>query len=148
MSITKENVDLAKQILLDPLRMGKFVGGSQKPVLLGILRGFERLWMAEKIMELDKRIREMPKSYEQDGKGEGSIVYLHYFAGGSFNAWITEKDMDGLTPQAFGKSSHIGGIKDAEYCYISIDEIIENGGELDLYFEPKTIKELIEEEEK
>jgi hypothetical protein len=88
----------------------------------------------------------MPKTYDQDGKGNDAIVYLHYFAGGEANWWITEKDAGGPDDepgtgqvQAFGLADLGDG---GELGYISIAEILECGGELDLYFRPTTLGEV------
>jgi hypothetical protein len=100
------------------------------------------------LAEPRKSTETMPKNYEQDGKGDDAIVSLHYFAGGSANWWITEKDME--TPeepgqhQAFGLANMFGGPtdQDAELGYISIVELLAAGAELDFYFKPRTLREL------
>ena len=78
------------------------------------------------------------------------MVHLHYF-GGSVDAWIVERDMgdskyqDEIGPQyqAFGPITLYGeSIRDSEWGYISIQELIENGIELDLYWTPKAVKEV------
>jgi hypothetical protein len=108
------------------------------------LRGEERQFFIDKLAELAALIATMPKTYEQDGLGENAMVYLHYFAGGQANWYITEKDAE--TPeepgqhQAFGLADlfNDGG----ELGYISIVELIQNRAELDLYFKPRTLGEL------
>jgi hypothetical protein len=79
----------------------------------------------------------MPKTYEQDGKGENSIVYLHYFLG-DFDWYIIERDVELEQLQAFG----LADIFYSELGYINIAEIIQNGGELDLNWKPKTLAEV------
>jgi hypothetical protein len=119
--------------------LSKFIGRSQRSALAEVLRGEERAFFAEKLCKLAELINGMPHTYQQDGLGEKAIVYLHYFAGGAANWWITEKDMDGGTQQAFGKADLFGD--GGELGYISIDEIVANNGELDLYWTPKTVGE-------
>jgi hypothetical protein len=54
-------------------------------------------------------------------------------------------DQNGEGPQlqAFGKITICGGgWEEAEWGYISIQELIENGIELDFYWEAKTVKEM------
>lgn len=105
----------------------------------------EHEFFSEKLLELAKTVTEMPKTYEQEGKGDLAVVYLHYF-GPSCDFWITEKDMgadDGDTQQhqAFGFSEiqHDGG----ELGYISIAELIATRGiELDFYWTPTTLADI------
>ena len=54
-------------------------------------RGEERDFFFDKLSEYADRVRTMPKTYEQDGKGLDAIAYLHYFNGGA-DWYITEKD--------------------------------------------------------
>ena len=105
----------------------------------------ESQFFFDKIVETAELIDVMPKTYEQDGKGENAVVYLHYFRGG-MDWYITEKDIgdtdqpdDHKQYQAFGIANlGYGG----ELGYISIKELIENNIELDLHFTPRTRKEL------
>ena len=91
----------------------------------------------QQFLDIEKTIQTMPKTYEQDGMGDNAVAHLHYFMGG-YDWYITEKDMDGGTPQAFG----LAKIHTAEIGYISIDELVKNGAELDLYWEPKTLAKI------
>ena len=82
----------------------------------------------------------MPKTYEQDGNGGDAIVSLHYFKGG-MEWYILERDKSDEQEQAFGLADLGDG---GELGYISIQELIENGAEIDLYFTPHPIKVLTE----
>jgi hypothetical protein len=82
----------------------------------------------------------MPKTYEQDGKDDQAIVYLHYFAGGRANAYITERDQEPEQHQAFGLADLFGD--GGERGYISLVEWLANGAELDFHFTPCTLGEL------
>ena len=118
----------------------------QRMALLEAVKGEEGSYFVEMLTKLRERIETMPKSYETDGQGEEAVVYLHYFWG-AVDAWVTEKDMgDGSADlrqlQALGKISLTGSKDDAEFGYISIDDLIGNGVELDLYWTPKKLKEL------
>lgn len=93
------------------------------------------------ISDMYKAVTTMPKTYEQDGKGDEAIVYLHYFNGGS-DWYITENDKEMPPKQAFGYVVLNGDTQNAELGYISITELVQNGVELDLHFEPKTLKEI------
>ncbi len=118
---------------------GRFIGGNQRKAVLQCFRGEEREWFFDKIIELHKLIAEMPKTYEQEGT-EDPTVYLHYFAGGQASAWITEKDRIEDQNQAFGLADLFGD--GGELGYISIEEWISNGAELDFHFTPCTLAEL------
>ena len=83
---------------------------------------------------MEKLIASTPVTYEQDGKGDDAIVYLHYFFGGCKRLCITEKDIDGGVQQAFGYAVLFGDKENAELGYICITEITQYGAELDLYF--------------
>lgn len=64
---------------------------------------------------------------------------MHYFtSNGDF--YITEKDIDDGVTQAFGLASI--GDSYPELGYISITELVKNGAEIDLHFEPKTLSEI------
>jgi hypothetical protein len=151
----------------DPLRLSAeaaisgtlrhFISRQQLSCVRELMKDEEGDFFASKMIELDALIRAMPKTYEQDGKGDEAIVSLHYFAGGSGNWWITERDFfleesptdvgdeqDGGQHQAFGLANFFGGPndQDAELGYISIAEIIASGGELDFHFQPRTLREL------
>jgi hypothetical protein len=84
----------------------------------------------------------MPKTGETDAQGDDAIVHLRYFAGGSAEFLITEKDIDTDGEgqiQAFGLADLFGD--GGEEGYISLREIVENGGELDFHFKAKPLKD-------
>jgi hypothetical protein len=119
---------------------------SQRDALTLALRSEEKNFFVTMLTELRQRIETMAKTYEQDGKGCEAIVYLHYFHG-NVDAWITEKDAgdesgDPIQSQAFGRVCLTGNKEDAELGYVSIQELIDNGVELDLYWKLKTLGEL------
>jgi len=132
-----------------------FIGPSQLHAVGAACRGEEKQFFFDKLVELAQIVSTMPKTYEQDGKGEDAIAYLHYFAGGQASWWITEKDAgceDDYDPTSVnyenrGKQLQAFGLADlfgdgGELGYISIEEILANGGELDFHFTPKTLKEI------
>ncbi|HLE86813.1 MAG TPA: hypothetical protein VI727_04050 [Candidatus Brocadiaceae bacterium] len=120
----------------------EFMPANQLRMITDSMRGDEKQFLFDKVVELACIIETMPKTYEQDGKGDQAIAYLHYFRGNQ-DWYITEKDVG--TPeepgqyQAFGQADlGYGG----ELGYISIVELVAAGIELDLYFEPKTLREV------
>lgn len=106
----------------------EFIGQNQVRAMLAGSCGEEGKFFDDKAEELGKLFATMPKTYEQDGKSDQAIAYLHYFHGG-FDWYITERDMEEKQLQAFG----LAVIHEAELGYISIRELIENGVELDLH---------------
>ena len=130
-----------------PLR--GFLGPNQAYVIAELMTGEEGGWFHNRLAELAEIIRTMPKTYKQSEGGEQAIAYLHYFAGGSANWYITEKHAGSATDtevergqqlQAFGLADLFGD--GGEVGYISIAEILANGGELDLHWTPKTLAEI------
>lgn len=121
-----------------------YMSGEQQYVIAENMRGEEGAFFVDTVLALAERIGNMPKTYEQDGKGEEAIAFLHYFAGGSASWWITERDISSqpgeMDRQAFGLADLFqdGG----EVGYISIAELLENNAELDLYFTPKPLREV------
>jgi hypothetical protein len=139
--------DLSKLKAEMPL-IAKFVSKNQiLTLVLGAVDGEESDFFIEKGLEIAKTLKTMPKTYEQDGLGDKSIVHLHYFLGNA-DWYITEKDM-GECPdskevseqlQAFGLADL--GMGYPELGYISIEELKSVGAELDLYWTPKTLAEV------
>mgnify|MGYP001563457152 FL=1 len=120
-----------------------FIGKHQWSAIKQGMAGEERQYFYDMMVDLAARIEAMPKTYEQDGKGDQAIVHLHYFRGGC-DWWISEKDSDPDGEgqiQAFGYAN-LGDDQNAELGYISIKELIEHGVELDLYWTPKTLEQV------
>lgn len=142
--MTSKNVALAVRELQTTLK--SFMPPSQRHVLIQALDGEEAEGIAETVLRVCNVINTMPETYETDGEGEEAWAHLHYFLGG-IDAWVTEKDKgngsdDQRQEQAFGKVCLTGNKEDADLGYISIAELIENGVELDLYWNSKKLKEI------
>lgn len=114
----------------------QFIGGAQLLVINSAMSGEEGQFFKDKLIEIASVIQTMPKTYGQDGMGDGAIAYLHYFKG-SGDWYITEKDMEDEQLQAFGLANLGQG---GELGYISIQDLIDAGVELDLHWNPKTLK--------
>jgi hypothetical protein len=113
-----------------------FIGQHQLNAIATAMRGEEKQFFFDKVVELEKHIKAMPKTYDQDGLGDKAVAYLHYFKGNG-DWYITERDMEDEQLQAYGLANlGYGG----EMGYISIVELIKNNVELDLYWTPKTIR--------
>ncbi len=116
----------------------KFIGKRQLAAVGMGIRGEESQFFKDKMVEIANTIQNMPQTYGQDGMGDKAVAYLHYFMGGS-DWYITEKDMDDEQLQAFGLADLGHG---GELGYISIQELIDSGVELDFHWSPKTIGEV------
>lgn len=130
------------QVLADSVgALRHFIGRAQLKTIAENVRGEEGAFFYEKLTELSTLVQIMPKTYETEGEGRSATVYLHYFAGSRANWYITERDKaPGAQHQAFGRADLFGD--GGELGYISIEEIIRNGGELDLYWDPKPLENL------
>ncbi len=120
-----------------PESVKTFMPAFQQKVIVGS----EEHW--DVLERLATIIAEMPKTYETESiNTDDKIVYLHYFYGDS-DWYIVEKDMEPEQLQAFGYVILNGDLDNAEWGYISIEEIkATNRVELDFYFEPIKFSEL------
>lgn len=119
----------------------RYINKSQLSVINSCLKGEEGNHFKELLESLSKRIETMPVTYETDGQGTEAMVSLHYFYGG-MDWYIIERDVEEEQHQAFGWVN-LGDRMNAELGYISIEELLENGIELDLYWTPKSLKEIM-----
>jgi len=116
----------------------QFIGSSQMTALRWNCRGQEGRFFQDLLRDLDKKIAEMPVTYDTDGMGDAAPVTLHYFLGAS-DWYIVECDKEAEQHQAFGFACLNGDHENAELGYISIADLIDCGVELDLYYAPETI---------
>ena len=124
------------------LTLCPFLGLAQRPIIRDLLRGEEAAHFRAVLAEYAERVRTMPQTYEQDGKGDQAIAYLHYFTV-NCDWYITERDSD---PDGEGQIQAFGAANlgyGAELGYISLPEILRAGAELDLYFMPKPLTEVL-----
>ena len=84
----------------------------------------------------------MPKTGEQDGKGDKAVAYLHFFTPiGNGDWWIIERDMESRQLQAFG----LVRLFDTEIGYINIEELQACPQvELDFYWKPTMLGKIRE----
>lgn len=123
-----------------------FLGGPQLETIRDLMKGEEREFFYDKIVEIAALVSRMPRTYETEAiNSDDKIAHLHYFTGGC-DWYIIEKDKGapGDVPgqhqtQAFGYAR----IHEGEYGYISLPEITEAGAELDLHWEPKKMREIL-----
>jgi len=90
------------------------------------------------IVDTAEQISKSARTYDTDGQGDAAVVQLHYFSGSS-DWYILELDKDGLLDQAFGWVVLGGDLQCAELGYISINELCQNGVELDLHWTPRPL---------
>jgi len=136
-----ETKDYTKMEALEAIKIIRgFMPANELKVMVDNMRKEEKQFFFNKSVEIAEIIKNMPVTYEQDGKGKNAVAYLHYFKG-SGDWYITEKDKETEQLQAFGLADlGYGG----ELGYISIEELVSSGIELDLYFTPKTLGEIEE----
>lgn len=121
-----------------PASVRKFMPLSQQKSIVGSEEH------GDVLASLEKVISKLPKTYETDGQGKEAIAYLHYFKGGS-DWYITEQDIEEQQLQAHGYVILNGDMQNAEMGYINIEELKENNVDLDFFFDPISIREIIEE---
>jgi hypothetical protein len=127
------------------MNLTQFIGKSQLSCMRSLCRGEEGEHFKNKIAEIKNIIATMPKTYETEGQ-ENKKAFLHYFHGGS-DWYIVERDAglpddeeQGVQRQAYGFTCLNGDKENAEWGYIAIDELIECGVELDLYYTPESVE--------
>jgi len=77
--------------------------------------------------------------------GDQAVVWLHYFSP-SADWYITERDSSEEQHSAFGLADLYGD--GGELGYISIAELIANGVELDLHWNPRPLAQVRSERER
>ena len=117
--------------------LAHFVSAQQLQAIRALAKGEEAAFFANALTELQQTIDTMPLVYEQDGKGDETVAFLHYFKGG-FDWYITERDFTDEQYQAFGLVSG----QCLELGYVSIIELMSVGAEIDLHWTPKTLGEI------
>ena len=120
----------------EEILLSDFIGWRQLGAIRHLLGGEERNGMRGKILEYAERVARMPKIGD-----DSHVAFLHYFMGGA-DWYILEKDTGNEGQiQAFGWAEILPGC--GEYGYISIKEITDAGAELDLYWTPKPMAEVL-----
>ncbi len=118
-------------------KLQRFIMPSQLSMIGDMCRGEERDFFKNKLLELSDTVNSMPVTYETDGQGDQAIVHLHYFLW-DMDWFITERDVETEQLQAFG----LACMHEEELGYISIEELLMNGAELDLHWKPKTLAQV------
>ena len=117
----------------------RFTNLDQWKFLGELANGPEGDHFTSKVNAYCNRITTMPVTYDTDGQGDDAICHLHYFRG-NMDWYIIEKDCEPEQHQAFGWCDL--GMGCPELGYVSIKELTDNNVELDLYWEPKTLREV------
>ena len=148
---TLEKINKASKLLNNSRWFANFMGRTQRQALLESLRGEEAEGIADLVINVAARIEGTPVTYNtEDVKSEDKVLHLHYYKGG-IDAWIVERDVGdessgdgkGVQRQAYGKITVFNdGFNGAEWGYVSIEDLIKNGVSLDLYWTPRTCKEM------
>jgi hypothetical protein len=121
-------------------RLKGFIARPQLSVMAAAMNGEEGQFYIDQAVTQAAAMAAMPVTYQEDGKGNDAMAGLHYFSGRA-DWYITKLDREIDQHQAFGYAD-LGPGFDAELGYISIVELVENGVELDLFWEPKTLAQI------
>lgn len=119
----------------------RFISPQQLHVLRDLCKGEEVEHFITKLQEISLLIQTMPTTHETSALGDDAMVQLHYFSGSS-DWWIVERDVEVEQLQAFGFICLGGDKQNAELGYIDLEEILNYGVEIDLYWEPVTLREI------
>ena len=111
---------------------------SQQLEILNNTKNEEREYFVAITNNLTNIINKMPKTKETEEEKD-PLIQLHYFTG-NMDWMIIEKSTEDVQFDAYGYANLGYGY---EAGYINIQELIENGVELDFHFEPKPISSLI-----
>lgn len=104
-------------------------------------RGEEGSHFRAKLWSMADKIDAMPRTCQTENETD-PFAHLHYFKGGG-DWYITELDMYPEQQQAFGLACPFGDR--GELGYISLIELCANNVELDLYWTPKRLSEILKE---
>ena len=118
--------------------LANFINPSQLQTMLLLTNGDEGGWYVDKLLELSRLIDDMYVPYGSEAHAD-PIVTLHYFCNGG-DWWVIEKDSTPVQIQCFAYCD----LGDPELGYVSIEELIANGVELDLHWIPKPLSEVRE----
>lgn len=141
-ALIRGRADSGQRSLEDSKRIAlSLMGDQQRRAVVSGLKGEERDYFVETLNRIAKTFADMPHTYQQDGKGDEAVAYLHFFRGGA-DWYITERDKSGgelasTHTQAFGLADLFGD--GGELGYINLDELAEAGVELDFHWQPKTL---------
>jgi len=134
----------AEQQLKNRAVLATLTGPRQRAGLLSLLAGEEGEHYENALANVSRVWETMPKTYETEGQGRAAVAHLHFFLGAA-DWWIVEKDAD---TDGEGQVQALGiadlGMGCRELGYISIPEILAVGAELDLYYQPSTVGEIME----
>ena len=128
---------MSKFSLQTTMALRKFCSAEQINTMMEGTLGEEGDFFRAKMVEMVEVFNTMPATRGQEGVND-PIAYLHYFLG-SADWYITERDLEVVQHQAFGWGRMFAGC--GECGYISIVELIQEGVELDLHFEPKPLSQ-------
>ena len=125
-----------------PAILKTLIGPAQRSALWAALEGEKRDHFADIVTRLAATWQAMPTTYATESHGRAAVAHLHYGLGNA-DWWIVEKDTD---PDKAGQIQAFG-IADLgmgpELGYISISELLDIGAELDYYFAPITVAEIL-----
>ena len=120
-----------------------FLSREQAQVMRTLMDGEEGPYFQAKAREMAGIILGMPKTHETANNPD-PVVYLHYFNGGS-DWYVFERDMYEEQLQTYCYACLNGWYDCAEVGLVSIEELCENGVELDLHWTPRPLSAIKKE---
>ena len=116
--------------------------GYQRAELLANLRqGPDNLYL-HVLARLTDRWDQTPTTAQMHGATRSAIVRWH-FTHGAADYWIIAKDPDSSQSHAYGLASISYVHAVPEPGYISLPDILTNGAQLDIYWTPVTVAEIL-----
>ena len=121
--------------------LNAFTAGYQRAELLANLRqGPDNLYV-HVLARLADRWDQTPTTAQMHGATRSAIARWHFTKGAS-DYWIIAKDTGASQSHAYGLASISYVHAAPEPGHISIPDILADGAQLDLYFEPVTVAEI------
>lgn len=112
-----------------------FLNDSQKVVIRKAIEEYE-----DCLRDTERSLNELPKLYEQDGKGMKAIAYAHLF-NSTMDFYVTEFDGQ---DEVFGL--FLGHGMDSELGHNTLEQLKKHF-ELDLHFDPKPLSDFVMSDE-
>ena len=115
--------------------MSGLISFLQAGVMKSYLRDVDGAFFRMAIERIHQLVESIPATAETDGQFDDAIVSLHYFYG-AWDWYVIELDKE--SREAYGL---VIGFE-SECGYFPISEIIREGAELDLHFQPCSLGEI------
>lgn len=138
--MNQEAMNRRKLLIKDLMTLRRFVPVFQFQTLNEQLKGPEKEFFAEVVVDLANTFRGMPAiGGNHDNYGESAIVHLHYFSPAG-DWWITERDPGHTQSQVFG----LADLGFREFGYIPLVELLRQPlVEVDFHWKKLAVGEIL-----